>query len=111
VDVAPLDGHDPLDDIHTIVDEVAKFSKASDGRELASRERWLVLNKLDLLTEDEGQAVCDDIVTRLGWQGPVYRISAAQRKGTEALMYDILNYLEVHHRSEGGGDAKSESSV
>ena len=24
----------------------------------------------------------------------VYRISAANREGTEALMYDILNYLE-----------------
>lgn len=100
VDVAPLDGHDPLDDIHTIVDEVAKFSEARDGRELASRERWLVLNKLDLLTEDEGQALCDDIVKRLDWKGPVYQISAVQRQGTEALMYDILNYLEVHHRGE-----------
>ena len=100
VDVAPLDGHDPLDDINTIINEVAKFSESSDGRELASRERWLVLNKLDLLTEDEGQALCDDIVKRLDWQGSVYRISAAQRQGTETLMYDILNYLEAHHRDD-----------
>ena len=106
VDVAPLDGHDPLDDIHTIINEVAKFSEARDGRELASRERWLVLNKLDLLTEDEGKILCDDIVKRLDWQGPVYRISAVQRQGTEALMYDILNYLESHHRDE---EAKTES--
>ncbi|MEE8379150.1 MAG: Obg family GTPase CgtA [Gammaproteobacteria bacterium] len=100
VDVAPLDGHDPRDDIHTIINEVAKFSEARDGRELASKERWLVLNKLDLLPEDEGQTLCDDIVKRLDWQGPVYQISAVQRQGTEALMYDILNYLEAHHRGE-----------
>jgi GTP-binding protein len=104
VDVAPLDEHDPLDDINTIIDEVAKFSEARDGRELASRERWLVLNKLDLLAEDEGQALCDDIVKRLDWQRPVYRISAVQRQGTEALMYDILNYLETHHRNSEEGE-------
>jgi GTP-binding protein len=106
VDVAPLDGHDPLDDIHTIVNEMAKFSEARDGRELASRERWLVFNKLDLLVEEEGKALCDDIVKRLGWQDPVYRISAAQRQGTEVLMYDILNYLEVHHREKEDSDTK-----
>ena len=110
VDVAPLDGHDPLDDINTIVDEVAKFSEDRDGRELASRDRWLVLNKLDLLTEDEGQVLCDDIVKRLDWQGPEYRISAAQRQGTEALMYDILNYLEAHHRDSEEGENGVEES-
>ena len=110
VDVAPLDEHDPLDDINTIVNEVAKFSEARDGRELASRDRWLVLNKLDLLTEEEGQALCDDIVKRLDWQGPVYRISAVQRQGTEALMYDILNYLEAHHRGSEEGENGVEES-
>jgi len=110
VDVAPLDGHDPLVDIHTIINEVAKFSEAQDGRELASRERWLVLNKLDLLTEDEGQALCDDIVKQLDWQGPVYQIYAVQHQGTEALMYDILNYLEAHHRDvEAETESKDEA--
>jgi len=112
VDVAPLDEHDPLDDIHTIINEVAKFSEARDGRELASKERWLVLNKLDLLTEDEGQALCDDIVKRLDWQGPIYRISAAQHRGTEALMYDILNYLEAHQRDvEAETESKDEAGT
>jgi GTP-binding protein len=99
VDVAPVDGHDPLDDIHTIVAELGKFSD-----QLVERDRWLVLNKVDLLAAEEGQERCDDIVQRLGWQGPVYRISAAQRQGTEALMYDILKYLEAHHRSDVDGD-------
>jgi GTP-binding protein len=104
VDVAPVDGHDPLEDIHTIVAELGKFSD-----HLVQRERWLVLNKIDLLAEEEGQERCDDIVQRLGWQGPVYCISAAQRQGTEALMYDILNYLEAHHRSDETGEAVIEN--
>jgi len=100
VDVAPLDGHDPVDDIRTIVDELAKFTRDRVGSDLIERERWLVLNKLDLLAEDQGQERCNDIVKRLSWEGPVYRISAAQRQGTETLMYDILNYLETHLRKE-----------
>ena len=95
VDVAPLDGHDPADDVRTIEQELAKFSE-----ELAGRPRWLVLNKIDVLPEDERQARCDEIVHTLDWQGPVYAISAAQREGTQALMYDILNYLEEHVRNQ-----------
>jgi len=98
VDMAPLDGHDPVDDVRTIINELGKFSHAQEGSELASRERWLVLNKLDLLPADERDARCTAIETALNGQGEgterVYRISAAQREGTEALMYDILNYLD-----------------
>jgi len=93
VDVAPLDGHDPAEDVRTIEGELAKFSEA-----LAGRPRWLVLNKIDVLPADERDVVCGAIVERLGWDGPVYRISAAQREGTRELMFDILNYLEEHAR-------------
>lgn len=101
VDVAPLDGHDPLDDINAIVNELFKFTQDRADSDLAERERWLVFNKVDLLSEQDGMSRCEDIVKRLGWQGPVYHISAAQRQGTDALMYDILNYLESHRREEG----------
>ncbi len=98
VDMAPLDGHDPVDDVQTIVNELGKFSDAREGSELASRERWLVLNKLDLLPADERDACCEAVEVALGGKSEgaarVYRISAAQREGTEALMYDILNYLD-----------------
>jgi len=98
VDIAPLDGHDPVDDVRTIINELGKFSDARDGNELASRERWLVLNKLDLLPADERDARCKAIEAALNGQGEsterVYYISAAQREGTERLMYDILNYLD-----------------
>ncbi|MCF6337364.1 MAG: Obg family GTPase CgtA [Gammaproteobacteria bacterium] len=109
VDMAPLDGHDPVDDVNTIVNELSKFSDAREGSELASRERWLVLNKLDLLPADERDARCEAIETALSGKSEgavrVYRISAAQREGTEALMYDILNYLDEQARlaAEAGG--------
>ena len=110
VDMAPLDGHDPVDDVNTIVNELGKFSDAREGSELASRERWLVLNKLDLLPADERNARCEAIEAALSGKSEgaarVYRISAAQREGTEALMYDILNYLDEQARLIVEADAQ-----
>ena len=89
VDVAPFDGSDPVDSVRAIEKELAKFSD-----DLAGRDRWLILNKLDLLPEEERESVCDDIIKRLGWQGPVYRIAAISKQGTERLTQDIMNYME-----------------
>ena len=88
VDIAPLDGSDPADAALAIIRELENFSEA-----LAKKERWLVLNKIDLLPPDEADAVCNAIVEKLGWKGPVHRISAVSGQGTrelsEALMRSI----------------------
>jgi GTP-binding protein len=89
VDVAPFDGSDPVEAVHIIERELAKFSE-----ELAARDRWLVLNKLDLLPEEQRVAVCDDIIQRLQWQGPVFRIAAISQQGTERLTQEIMLYIE-----------------
>jgi len=90
VDIAPLDPEaDPVRDARAIAAELKKFSA-----ELAAKERWLVLNKLDLLPEDEAEKRCKEIVRRLRWKGPVYRISALARRGTEALCQAVMTRLE-----------------
>ncbi|MFO7593780.1 MAG: Obg family GTPase CgtA [Pseudomonadota bacterium] len=89
VDVAPYDGTDPVESVRMIERELGKFSE-----ELLGRERWLVLNKVDLLPEDEREAVCRDIVERLGWEGPVYRTAALAREGTDRLVQDIMTHME-----------------
>jgi GTP-binding protein len=52
------------------------------------------LNKLDLLPADEAEKLCKDIVRRLRWKGPVYRISALARQGTEKLCQDLMKRIE-----------------
>jgi GTP-binding protein len=89
VDVAPLDGSDPAEDVTAIVRELEKFSA-----ELGDRERWLVLNKVDLLPEDEREGRCNEIVNRLGWEGPVFQTAAVSRQGTQPLMFAIMEYIE-----------------
>ncbi len=93
VDMAPLDQSDPVEAVETILHELGKFSPS-----LLLRERWLVLNKCDQLLEDEQQAILDDVVERLEWEGPVFVISAADRQGTEELAQAAMNWLEERER-------------
>jgi len=90
VDIAPPDpAADPVVDARAIAGELKKFSP-----ELATRERWLVLNKMDLLPPADAEKRCKEIVRRLRWKGPVYRISGVTRAGTQQLCFDIMRRLE-----------------
>lgn len=91
VDMAPLDESQGLaDSVRQVLVELHKY-----GRELAERERWLVLNKQDLLPPEEGAARCRALIQELGWTGPVYSISALSGAGTDELMWALLERLEV----------------
>ncbi len=90
IDVAPLEGEPrPADAARAIVAELDKFSP-----ELAGRQRWLVLNKIDLFLAEEADEAAEQIVSDLGWEGPVFQISAVTGAGTERLAAEVMNYLE-----------------
>jgi GTP-binding protein len=89
VDMLPPDGSDPAYNVNLIENELDQFSPT-----LWSRERWLVLNKIDLLSEDEREQLCQDVVEKLQWEGPVYTVSASSSHGTEQLCQDIMTRLE-----------------
>jgi len=90
VDIAPIDeNEDPVESVKVIEKELQKYSD-----ELGSRERWLILNKIDLLPPDEQDARCEDIIKRLNWQGKVFRISAATGMNTKDLTYQIMQYID-----------------
>jgi len=92
VDIAPVDGGDPVEDVEIIARELRKFSG-----DLGRRERWLVLNKTDLFDADESAKVCADIIERLRWNGPAFQISALGNKGCDELVKAIMSYLEGKH--------------
>ena len=95
VDVLPPDESDPAGNVRAIERELGRFSQT-----LATRERWLVLNKTDLLPEDEREAACERIVQELGWTGPVFRISAIAGEGTEELCRAIMQHIDERRRVE-----------
>jgi len=90
VDIAPPDPDaDPVKDARAIVKELKAFSA-----ELGERERWLVLNKIDLLPPKEAEARCREIVRRLRFKGPVFQVSGATGAGTRELCEALMRRLE-----------------
>lgn len=90
VDMLPADGSDPLANINAIREELASFSPT-----LSEREQWLVLNKADLLPEEEQVRLRQAIVEQLEWNHPVYTVSAINKQGTDTLCQDVLEHLEA----------------
>jgi GTP-binding protein len=90
IDVKPLETDTPaVDAAYKILTELRHYDEA-----LYTKPRWLVLNKLDLVSDGEQQAVCDEIISGLGWTGPVYQISAINKQGVDVLCNDIMSTLE-----------------
>jgi len=93
VDVAPFDeGVDPVAQAKAIVAELRKFDQA-----LYDKPRWLVLNKVDMLPQDEREERIQDIVKRLKYKGPVFEISALTREGCEFLVQKVYQHIAKVH--------------
>jgi len=88
IDIAPLDPDvDPVAEAHAILDELRKFDQA-----LFDKPRWLVLNKIDLLPEEERAERIEAIRSRLGADS-AFPVSAVTGEGCGALCREIMNYL------------------
>ena len=101
VDIAPFDPDaDPVREAHAIVHELEKYDAA-----LHMKPRWLVLNKLDLVPEDERAARVEAFVSRYGSDGPVFAISAIKGEGCPALARAISEFLVTLPRSDAADEA------
>ena len=100
VDMMPYDGTTPGQNAIVIEKELEQFSPT-----LASGDRWLVLNKIDLLPEDEVDGLCERVVEQLGWEGPVFRMSGLASQGTKVLCAAIMDYIDDHRQREGADPA------
>ncbi len=89
VDVAPFDLQaDPVSDARAIVRELGKYDRG-----LAAKPRWLVLNKLDLIPEDERKRHVADFVAAFAPVGPVFAVSAMTGEGCVELTRAIADHL------------------
>jgi GTP-binding protein len=98
VDLVPYDPDaDPVRDARAIVNELRRYDP-----ELAAKPRWLVLNKIDMVPQDERDQRVDEIVKALkkgrGRNAVkvdrVFAVSGLTREGCEPLMLAIYDYLE-----------------
>lgn len=120
VDLAPFDENvDPVTEAHAIVNELRKYDET-----LYQKPRWLVLNKLDMIPEEEQQARIDAFLTAYGFdRSPVesfaeydpqrpryFTVSALSSEGTRDLCYAIaehLEWLKAHQQPSATTDAEA----
>jgi GTP-binding protein len=96
IDVEPYESMEsPVQSAKKIIHEVEKWSN-----DLASKPRWLVLNKIDRLPNEEVDQRCQAIVDELAWTGPVFKIAAINGNGTKNLMFAVMNFLEQQRQEK-----------
>lgn len=95
VDLAPVDEHDVAGDVRTVEAELRGFSE-----DLADRPRWLVLNKIDALDEQERSLRRRRLLEDLGWEAPVFEISAVSGEGCGHLSRCVMGFLDEQDLAE-----------
>ena len=89
IDIAPYDESiDPALEAKVIIKELNKYSE-----EMIKKERWLVLNKIDLTNNID--IIKKNIIKKLNWTGKIFCISAINGKGCKELKYEIMKHIEL----------------
>jgi GTP-binding protein len=112
VDVAPADeAADPAADAAAIVEELRKYDEA-----LYRKPRWLVVNKIDLIPEDERAARIDAFVRRYRERASadalrVFAISALSGEGCRELTFAVAEFLDQAGRAEVEGTIAADTPL
>jgi GTP-binding protein len=107
VDMAPMEGvvdASPAEQVRAIEHELRKHDPA-----MLEKPRWLVLNKADLMFEDEARTRAEEIVAELGWTQPWYMVSAISREGTWPIMLEVQRFFD--HLREAQLEAEAEAKA
>ena len=94
LDIAPFDESvNPVDEAIAIMGELKKYSE-----ELFNKPRWLILNKMDLVSDIE--KIKEEIIKSLEWDGKVFCISAINGQGCKELTYAIMRHIDNSKKNE-----------
>lgn len=93
VEIQPLDGGDPADQVRAIERELEKFDAG-----LLDKPRWLLINKADLLPAEDARAEAERIIASLEWQGPWFLVSGLAHDGTRDVMRRVQAELDEQAR-------------
>ena len=85
------DGPSIAEQVRVVEAELRSYDK-----ELFKRERWLVLNKLDLMPEDEAEKLRRKLARSIGKKHKLFLISAVTGFGCKELMFAIQRWIEAH---------------
>ena len=85
-----VDGeHSPVDAYRILNQELLDYDI-----KLAARERWVVLNKADVVPEEDIELIKTALCQEVGCQEPIYVISAITGQGLDNLIHALMQRLE-----------------
>ena len=79
----------PMQAFKDIEKELSNFSQ-----DLIDKPRWLIINKIDLLPDNEINSICREFTEELNWNGPIHKISAVSGEGVSDLGKAIMLELD-----------------
>ena len=95
VDISPFDPDaDPAKDAKAILKELKKYDEA-----LYKKPRWLLINKIDLVPEDEREARVAALVKSYKPKKH-FVVSAISGAGCREVTFAVMDYLEQHRKHE-----------
>ena len=95
IDISEGSADDPAIAAAVAINELSLFSST-----LSKRSRWLVLNKIDLVSEEQLKLRREKIVKALNWEGLIYEICALSNEGTDKLCQNLMSFLEEQEKME-----------
>jgi len=101
VDIAPFDPEvNPAREAKAIVKELKKYDEA-----LFRKPRWLLINKIDLVPEDERKKRIAALLKGYGKVDRYFVISAISGEGCREVTFAIMDHLEQVRRSHAKADS------
>jgi GTP-binding protein len=102
VDIAPFDPDvDPVREAKAIIEELRKYDE-----ELYRKPRWLLINKIDLVPEEERQERVAALVGGYGTVDRSFVVSAINGEGCREVSFAVMEYLESQRAHESTSSAE-----
>lgn len=93
IDVSGTEGRDPVQDFHTINEELKKYSE-----KLSSRKQIIVANKIDIMQDDENYKKLEELAKTENLE--IYKISGATGEGIDKLLSRVSEVLKTLPKEE-----------
>ena len=93
IDVSGIEGRDPVEDYHTINEELKSYSE-----KLSGRKQIIVANKTDIMQDEEGYKALEKLAKKEGLE--IFKISGVTGEGVQALLNRVSEVLKTLPKEE-----------
>jgi GTP-binding protein len=93
IDVSGVEGRDPIEDFHTINEELKKYSE-----KLSNRKQIIVASKIDIMQDEENYKKLEELAKKEKME--IYKISGVTGEGVQELLNRVSETLKTLPKEE-----------